>query len=102
MNITSARGTLHCRKTRIPCGNQLVICAVSSSTTVVTSEVFSLELNFRNPQHIFLLPQRVRSTWAGVWHDPRDQKNNSGSKRQEETRRLKDKVITATKHKVII
>jgi hypothetical protein len=25
-NVTSARGTLHCRKTRIPCGNQLVIC----------------------------------------------------------------------------
>jgi hypothetical protein len=25
-NITSARGTLHCRKTRIPCGDQLVIC----------------------------------------------------------------------------
>jgi hypothetical protein len=25
-NINSARGTLHCRKTRIPCGDQLVIC----------------------------------------------------------------------------
>jgi hypothetical protein len=25
-NITSARGTVHCRKTRIPCGDQLVIC----------------------------------------------------------------------------
>jgi hypothetical protein len=25
-NITSARGTLHCRKTRIPCRDQLVIC----------------------------------------------------------------------------
>jgi hypothetical protein len=25
-NITSARGTVHCRKTRIPCGNKLVIC----------------------------------------------------------------------------
>jgi hypothetical protein len=25
-NVTSARGTLHCRKTRIPCGDQLVIC----------------------------------------------------------------------------
>jgi hypothetical protein len=24
-NITSARGTLHCRKTSIPCGDQLVI-----------------------------------------------------------------------------
>jgi hypothetical protein len=24
--ITSARRTLHCRKTRIPCGDQLVIC----------------------------------------------------------------------------
>jgi len=29
-NITSARGTLHCRKTRIPCGNQLVICGLKS------------------------------------------------------------------------
>jgi hypothetical protein len=28
MNITSARGTLHCRKTRIPCGDQLVICGL--------------------------------------------------------------------------
>jgi hypothetical protein len=25
-NITFARGTVHCRKTRIPCGDQLVIC----------------------------------------------------------------------------
>jgi hypothetical protein len=28
MNITSARGTLHCRKIRIPCGDQLVICGL--------------------------------------------------------------------------
>jgi hypothetical protein len=27
-NITSARGTVHCRKTRIPCGEQLVICGL--------------------------------------------------------------------------
>jgi hypothetical protein len=27
-NITSARGTLHCRKTRIPCGDQLMICGL--------------------------------------------------------------------------
>jgi hypothetical protein len=27
-NITSARGTLHCRKTRIPCGDQLVNCGL--------------------------------------------------------------------------
>jgi hypothetical protein len=26
LNITTARGTLHCRKTRIPFGDQLVIC----------------------------------------------------------------------------
>jgi hypothetical protein len=25
-NITFARGTVHCRKTRIPCGDQLMIC----------------------------------------------------------------------------
>jgi hypothetical protein len=25
-NITSARGTVHCHKTHIPCGDQLVIC----------------------------------------------------------------------------
>jgi hypothetical protein len=25
-NITSARGTVHCHKTRIPCGDQLVVC----------------------------------------------------------------------------
>jgi hypothetical protein len=27
-NITSARGTVHCRKTHIPCGDQLVICGL--------------------------------------------------------------------------
>jgi hypothetical protein len=27
-NITSARGTLQCRKTRIPSGDQLVICGL--------------------------------------------------------------------------
>jgi hypothetical protein len=27
-NITSARGTLHYRKTRIPCGDQLVTCGL--------------------------------------------------------------------------
>jgi hypothetical protein len=27
-NITSASETLHCRKTRIPCGDQLVICGL--------------------------------------------------------------------------
>jgi hypothetical protein len=27
-NITSARGTVHCRKIRIPCGDQLVICGL--------------------------------------------------------------------------
>jgi hypothetical protein len=27
-NITSARGTLHCRKTRILCGDQLVVCGL--------------------------------------------------------------------------
>jgi hypothetical protein len=26
MNITPACGTLHCRKIRIPCGDQLMIC----------------------------------------------------------------------------
>jgi hypothetical protein len=28
MNISSARGTSHCRKIRIPCGDQLVICGL--------------------------------------------------------------------------
>jgi hypothetical protein len=27
-NTTTARGALHCRKTRIPCGYQLVICGL--------------------------------------------------------------------------
>jgi hypothetical protein len=27
-NTTSARGTVHCRKKRIPCGDQLVICGL--------------------------------------------------------------------------
>jgi hypothetical protein len=42
-NITSAVGTVHCRKTRIPCGDQLVICelhllcdALDISSVVVT------------------------------------------------------------------
>jgi hypothetical protein len=30
-NITSARGTLHCCKTRIPCGDQLTICGLYMS-----------------------------------------------------------------------
>jgi hypothetical protein len=35
-NITSDRGTLHCRKTRIPCGDQLVICGLYSVNCPVT------------------------------------------------------------------
>jgi hypothetical protein len=31
-NITYTRGTLHCRKTRIPCGDQLVIWELYSLT----------------------------------------------------------------------
>jgi hypothetical protein len=27
-NITSAGRTLHCRKTRIPCGDQIMICGL--------------------------------------------------------------------------
>jgi hypothetical protein len=30
-NITSARGTLHCRKTRIPCRDELLICGQYTS-----------------------------------------------------------------------
>jgi hypothetical protein len=33
-NITSARGTVHCRKTRIPCGDQLMICGLYSFLTL--------------------------------------------------------------------
>jgi hypothetical protein len=29
-NITSARGTLHCLKTRVPSGDQLVVCGLCS------------------------------------------------------------------------
>jgi hypothetical protein len=31
MNITSARGTVHCRKTRISSGDHLVICGQYSA-----------------------------------------------------------------------
>jgi hypothetical protein len=45
-NITSARGTLHCRKTRIPCGVKLVICGQygeleSKEEEIVVSVTFS-------------------------------------------------------------
>jgi hypothetical protein len=30
-NITFDRGTVHCRKNRIPCGDHLVICGLSIS-----------------------------------------------------------------------
>jgi hypothetical protein len=43
-NITSAQGAVHCRKTRIPCGDQLVVCgqyyccdAVNQSLRAVSS-----------------------------------------------------------------
>jgi hypothetical protein len=34
-NITSALGTLHCRKTRIPCGDQLMIYGQYLSIRIV-------------------------------------------------------------------
>jgi hypothetical protein len=37
-NITFARGTLHCRKTRIPCGDQLVICGLYKPLSVSTDK----------------------------------------------------------------
>jgi hypothetical protein len=35
-NVTSARGTLHYRKTRIPSGYQLVICGQYKSESVLS------------------------------------------------------------------
>jgi hypothetical protein len=51
-NITSARGTVHCRKTRIPYGNQLVICgqylAICSDVIVFENYVLLLAQNSKN------------------------------------------------------
>jgi hypothetical protein len=41
-NITSARGTLHCRKTGIPCGDQLVICGLYMSLKLPLNAVSDL------------------------------------------------------------
>jgi hypothetical protein len=50
-NITSARRTLHCRKTRIPCGDQLVICGLycllpdrAHINTIATNDILSAAL----------------------------------------------------------
>jgi hypothetical protein len=46
-NITSARGTLHCRKTRIPCGDQFDVCGLYlSSERLHTRENFPIFCNF--------------------------------------------------------
>jgi hypothetical protein len=43
MNIIYACGTVHCRKTRIPCGNQLVICGqYAVRGKLVHSSIFCL------------------------------------------------------------
>jgi hypothetical protein len=55
-NITSARGTVHCRKTRIPCGDQLVIGGYSYHMSLpsvwmslnVGAEWLSLLCRYRN------------------------------------------------------
>jgi hypothetical protein len=39
-NITSASGTVHCHKTRIPCENQLVICG---QYLAICSDVIAFE-----------------------------------------------------------
>jgi hypothetical protein len=43
-NITSARGTEHCRKTRIPCGDQFLTCGLyeAGSHTLVIRKYYSV------------------------------------------------------------
>jgi hypothetical protein len=46
MNITSARGTLHYHKTRIPCGDQLVITELYMPLTRNEYEVTRLKISY--------------------------------------------------------
>jgi hypothetical protein len=39
-NITFARGTLHCSKTHIPCGDQLVICGLYLLYSLIVEQLF--------------------------------------------------------------
>jgi hypothetical protein len=34
-NITTARGTVHCHETRIPCGDQVMICGLYPGHTAL-------------------------------------------------------------------
>jgi hypothetical protein len=43
-NITSDRGTLNCRKTLIPCGDQLVICGLYNRTRT-NGRLFTVSVN---------------------------------------------------------
>jgi hypothetical protein len=39
MDVTSTHGTFHCRKTHIPCGDQLMICGLYAQGNFVTGIV---------------------------------------------------------------
>jgi hypothetical protein len=56
-NITSARGTLHFRKTRIPCGYQLVICGLYILKICMESEFISLSLSLSLARCLSPFPQ---------------------------------------------
>jgi hypothetical protein len=55
-DITSARGTLHCRKTRIPCGDQLMICGH------FVSQLWP-------PMGLFFIPQVIYEYGEPRWND---------------------------------
>jgi hypothetical protein len=55
-NITSARGTLHCHKTRIPCGDQVVICGLYVS-------------ELRQPAGLLFVSQMVYEYGEPRWND---------------------------------
>jgi hypothetical protein len=64
MNITSAPGTLHCRKTRIPCGDKLVICGQYSPFFLLleTFQNFFTSAPHHNLSYIFGTLRRNRQS----------------------------------------
>jgi hypothetical protein len=58
-NITSTPGTLHCRKTRIPCGDQLLICGQYIDALCASNCVSDRKLNRVLDQHDMILRYRM-------------------------------------------
>jgi hypothetical protein len=76
--INFARGTLHCRKTSIPCGDQLVKCGLREPPERIQNRVFQpAQLHTHNQRrfpvvHVNLIPlQLYEITFRKVWNTSR-------------------------------